>query len=97
MHIQTVHQVSNPQPTVDAAMAQLGDLLDEMLVGLDTLFKKNGGTMWGVEAISHNMLTVPGEPRKGGRGLFGGPPTGPTRYVASAMLTVSHNNDAVSE
>lgn len=97
MHIQIVHQVSDAQPTVAAAMDQLSGRLDKLLADLDTLFKKNGGSMWAVEAISHNMLTLPGEPRKSGGGLFRRTEIGPARYVASAMLTVSHNNDAVSD
>lgn len=97
MHIQTVHQVSDAQPSVAAAMDQLSGRLDKLLVDLDTLFRKNGGSMWGVEAISHNLLTLPDEPRQSGGGLFRRPGTGSVRYVASAMLTVSHNNDAVSD
>lgn len=85
MSMQTVHQVSDPQPSVEKAMSQLSQMLDETLEGLDALFKKNGGTMWGVEAISHNVLTVPGESKRGS----------PVLFVASAMLTVTHNNDAI--
>ncbi|GAA5227591.1 hypothetical protein [Paeniglutamicibacter antarcticus] len=76
MSMQTVHQVSDPQPTVEKAMSQLSQMLDETLEGLDTLFKKNGGTMWGVEAISHNVLTVAGESKRGSS----------VRFVASELF-----------
>lgn len=85
MSMQTVHQVSDAHPSVERAMGQLSQMLDETLEGLETLFKKNGGTMWGVEAISHHVVTVPGDGRRGG----------PIMFVASAMLTVTHNNDAI--
>lgn len=51
--------------------------------------------MWGVEAISHHVLTVPGESKRIGTGLFSRTESGPTLYVATAMLSVSHNNDAL--
>ena len=92
MSIQNIHQVSDAHPTVELAMEQLTRMLDEILVGLDELFKKNGGTMWGVEAISHHVLTVPGENKRIGTGLFSRTEAGPALYVASAMLSVSHNN-----
>lgn len=95
MSIQNVHQVSDAHPTVELAMEQLSHMLDEILVGLDDLFKKNGGTMWGVEAISHHVLTVPGESKRIGTGLLSRTEAGPTLYVATAMLSVSHNNDAL--
>lgn len=63
MAIQNVHEVSNPQPTVEAAMLQLGRMLDDTLSDLAKLFEVNGGTMWGVEALSHNVVAVPGDNR----------------------------------
>lgn len=49
--------------------------------------------MWGVEAISPHVLTVPGESERIGTGLPSRTEAGPTRYVASVMLSVSHNNN----
>lgn len=95
MTIQNVHQVSDPQPTVDAAMQQLGRMLDDTLADLAKLFEVNGGTMWGVEAISHNVITVPDEPRRTGARLFSRGQAAPTAYIATAMLTVTHNNEAL--
>lgn len=95
MTIQNVHQVSDPQPTVEAAMQQLGHMLDDALADLAKLFEVNGGTMWGVEAISHNVITVPGKSRRTGSGLFARTEAGPASYIATAMLTVTHNNEAL--
>ncbi|MET0978133.1 MAG: hypothetical protein ABWX63_04890 [Paeniglutamicibacter terrestris] len=95
MTIQNIHQVSDAHPTVELAMEQLSLMLDEILAGLDTLFEVNGGSMWGVEAISHHVLTVPGESKRIGKGLLSRTEVGPTLYVASAMLSVSHNNAAL--
>lgn len=60
-------------------------MLDETLEGLDALFKKNGGTPVGVEAISHNVLTIQGESNRESSELF----------VASSRLTVAHNIEAI--
>lgn len=95
MAIQNVHQVSDPQPTVEAAMLQLGKMLDDTLADLAKLFEVNGGTMWGVEAISHNVIPVPGELRRTRPGLFGRSEGGPASYIATAMLTVTHNNESL--
>lgn len=95
MALQSVHQVSDPQPTVEAAMLQLGRMLDDTLADLAKLFEVNGGSMWGVEAISHNVIAVPGESRRTGPGLLGRAGPGPTSYIATAMLTVTHNNEAL--
>lgn len=96
MTIQNIHQVSDAHPTVELAMEQLSLMLDEILAGLDTLFEVNGGSMWGVEAISHHVITVPGESNRIGKGLLSRrAEAGPTLYVASAMLSVSHNNAAL--
>lgn len=51
--------------------------------------------MWGVEAISHHVFTVPGESKRIGTGLLPRTEAGPTLYVASVMLSVSHNNAAL--
>lgn len=88
MTIQNVHQVSDQQPSVEEAMRQLGRMMDEALADLAELFRINGGILWGVEASSHNVIAVPGE----GRGARGG---GPALYIATAMLTVTHNNEAI--
>ena len=69
-------------------MRQLGRMMDEALADLAELFRINGGILWGVEASSHNVIAVPGE----GRGARGG---GPALYIATAMLTVTHNNEAI--
>ncbi|WP_443425491.1 hypothetical protein [Arthrobacter rhombi] len=95
MAIQNVHQVSDPQSTVEAAMEQLGRMLDDTLADLAKLFEANGGTMWGVEAISHNVIAVPGEGKRTGPGLLGRTEPGPTSYVATAMMAVTHNNEAL--
>lgn len=95
MAIQNVHQVSDPQPTVDAAMQQLGRMLDDTLADLAKLFEVNGGTMWGVEAISHNVIAVSGEDKRTGLGLFARAGDGTASYIATAMLTVTHNNEAL--
>lgn len=95
MAIQNVHQVSDPQPSVEAAMAQLGRMLDDTMADLAQLFEVHGGTMWGVEALSHNVIAVPGETRRTGPGIFNRSETGPASYIATAMLTVTHNNDAI--
>lgn len=95
MAIQNVHQVNAPQPTVKAAMQQLGRMLDDTLADLAKLFEVNGGTMWGVEAISHNVVAVTGEAKRIGSGLLVRAETGPTSYIATAMLTVTHNNEAL--
>lgn len=92
MSIQNIHQVSDAHPTVEQAMEQLSQMLDEILAGLDDLFEKNGGSMWGVEAMSHHVLTVPGESKRIGTGLLYRTEAGPALYVASAMMSVSHNN-----
>lgn len=95
MAIQNVHQVSDPQPTVEAAISQLGRMLDETLADLAKLFEVNGGTMWGVEAISHSVIAVPGEGKRTGPGLLGRTEPGPTSFIASAMMAVTHNNEAI--
>lgn len=95
MTIRNVHQVSDPQPSVEAAMSQLGRMLDDTMADLAQLFEVNGGTMWGVETLSHNVIAVPGETRRTGPGLFTRTEAGPTSYIATAMLTVTHNNDAI--
>lgn len=95
MAIQNVHQVSDPQPSVEEAMLQLGRMLDDTLADLAKLFEVNGGTMWGVEAISHNVITVPGNSKRTGPGLFARTEAGPASYIATAMLTVTHNNEAL--
>nr|WP_176704874.1 hypothetical protein [Arthrobacter sp.]AXV46259.1 hypothetical protein pA2H2_p28 [Arthrobacter sp.] len=92
MTIQNIHQVSDAHPTVELAMEQLSHMLDEILAGLNTLFEVNGGNLWGVEAISHHVLTVPGENKSIGTGLLSRTEAGPALYVASAMMSVSHNN-----
>lgn len=95
MAIQNVHQVSDPQQTVEAAMLQLGRMLDDTLADLAKLFEVNGGTMWGVEALSHNVVAVPGDIRRIRPGPFRRPARGPVSYIATAMLTVTHNNEAL--
>lgn len=92
MTIQNIHQVSDAHPTVELAMEQLSHMLDEILAGLNTLFEVNGGNLWGVEAISHHVLTVPGESKNIGTGLLSRTEAGPALYVASAIMSVSHNN-----
>lgn len=95
MTIQNVHQVSDPQSSVEAAMSQLGRMLDDTMADLAQLFEVNGGTMWGVEALSHNVIAVPGQTRRSGPGLLSRSEGGPTSYIATAMLTVTHNNEAI--
>lgn len=50
--------------------------------------------MWAVEVISHHVFTVLGESTCIGTGLLSRTEAGPTLYVATAMLSVSNNNDA---
>lgn len=45
--------------------------------------------------ISHHVLTLSGEHRSIGTGLLSQTEAGPALYVASAMLSVSHNYDAL--
>lgn len=54
--------------------------------------KKIGGTIWGVETISHHVLTVAAESKRIGTGLLSRTEAGPVLYMASAMISVSHNN-----
>lgn len=77
MSIQNIHQVSDVHPTVEMAMEQLSHMLDEILAGLDSLFEVNGGSLWGVEAISHHVLTVPGESKRIETGLLSRTEPGP--------------------
>lgn len=51
--------------------------------------------MGAFEALSHDVPTAPVESKRIGTGLLSRTETGPALYVATAMLSVSHNNDAL--
>lgn len=51
--------------------------------------------MFRIFEVGGHMLALPGKSRRIGTGLLSRKEAGPTLYVATAMLSVSHSNDAL--
>ena len=86
--METVYAVSDPKPTVEAAVRQLANRLDENVRGIQQVFEANGDQLGNAESASHTVTPmIVTENRTTGRAssedMMG------TYFVASAILMVT--------
>lgn len=86
--METVYAVSDPKPTVEAAVRQLANRIDENVNGIQSVFESNGDQLWNAESASHTVTAVTvSERRPAGR--LSREDVLVTHYVASAILMVT--------
>ena len=86
--LETVYAVSDPKPTVEAAVRQLANRLDENVRGIQSVFENNGDQLWNAESASHSVTAIPVRERRPA-GLLSHEDVLVTHYVASAILMVT--------
>ncbi|WP_113719737.1 hypothetical protein [Arthrobacter dokdonensis] len=86
--METVYAVSDPKPTVEAAVRQLANRLDESVRGIQQVFEASGDQLWNAESASHTVTPmIVTENRTAGRASS--EDTMVTYFVASAILMVT--------
>ncbi|MDJ0318890.1 hypothetical protein [Arthrobacter antibioticus] len=86
--METVYAVSDPKPTVAAAIGQLASRIDENVRGIQQVFEASGDQLWSAESASHTVTPVTSTERMS-RGMVGHDDVLVTQYVASAILLVT--------
>ena len=86
--METVYAVSDPMPSVEEAVQQLANRLDENVRGLQQVFKNSGDQLWTAESASHTVTPVTLRERRPA-GLLSDDGVQVTHYVASAILLVT--------
>jgi hypothetical protein len=86
--METVYAVSDPKPTVEAAVRQLANRLDESVRGIQQVFEASGDQLWNAESASHTVTPmIVTENRTTGRASSEDKMV--TYFVASAILMVT--------
>lgn len=86
--METVYAVSDPKPTVEAAIRQLANRLDENVRGIQQVFETSGDQLWNAESASHTVTPVTLRERRPA-GILSHEEVLVTHYVASAILLVT--------
>ncbi|MEA5456918.1 hypothetical protein SPF06_19520 [Sinomonas sp. JGH33] len=83
---ETVNAVSDPQPTVAAAIDQLTVRLNANMRDVGIILEREGEQLWTIDVASHTVTPV-----AGAAGILGA--RAETTYVASAIIIVTYHPD----